>query len=120
MPELPNTPGEENFTMMMLSARLKEIEEHPEDHQPMVLREQSVHPLLPIPEDDSETGAAQKITSAIASATQALSDGKVLSPSGRSPPPILELEPGGIKLKKKASSNFGAPFGQLGDNYRRF
>jgi len=38
MPELPNTPGEGNFTMDMLTARLKNIEEHPEDNEPLALK----------------------------------------------------------------------------------
>jgi len=37
MPELPNTPGKGNFTMDMLTARLKDIEENPDDNEPLAL-----------------------------------------------------------------------------------
>lgn len=122
MPELPETPGEECFTMMMLDARLREIEEHPEDHQPLVLQDQNVHPLLPQPDGTAEVAPTQEIASAIAGALDGHAE-KVPTSNGRSPPPVGQLEPGGIKLKKKISTNFGAPLGQLGtrsDNFRRF
>lgn len=38
MPGLPNNPGAENFTMEMLDARLKDVEDHPEENQPLVLQ----------------------------------------------------------------------------------
>jgi len=37
MPELPSTPGEDHFTMDMLTARLRAIEEHPEENEPLAL-----------------------------------------------------------------------------------
>lgn len=38
MPELPNVPGEINFTMEMLDRKLKDVEEHPESNRPLVMQ----------------------------------------------------------------------------------
>ena len=54
MPELPHAPGEENFTFDMLSRRLEQIEQHPEDinARPMVFAEPS--PGLASPADPED------------------------------------------------------------------
>ena len=49
MPELPNMPGAENFTLESLSARLQDIVEHPDDNEPMVLRTPSPDEFVPGP-----------------------------------------------------------------------
>lgn len=41
MPELPNTPGESNFTFEALSKRLEQIEHNPDEARPMVFAERS-------------------------------------------------------------------------------
>lgn len=41
MPELPNEPGDTNFTFDMLSRRLEQIEKHPETSKPMVFSQPS-------------------------------------------------------------------------------
>ncbi|KAK5127862.1 hypothetical protein LTR85_004979 [Meristemomyces frigidus] len=137
MPELPNKPDETNFTLEALSKRLEQIEQHPEKGRPMVFAEPS--PGLASPADPMEDGGSHiEDKSTLGSAgRQAIRDGvrsqsdmssNALSPSTiRSPngAPVSQqqshdhqvhqdFETGGIKLKKKPSTNFGAPFGQLG------
>ncbi|KAK4546550.1 hypothetical protein LTR36_001767 [Oleoguttula mirabilis] len=137
MPELPNQPDETNFTLEALSKRLEQIEQHPEQGRPMVFAEPSpglASPADPLAEageliDDrtiSSSAAPCPIRDGVHSqsdiSSNALSPSTVRSPNGA---PLSqqqshdqqvhqEFETGGIKLKKKPSTNFGAPFGQLG------
>jgi len=127
MPELPNTPGEENFTIDMLTARLRNIEEHPEENEPLALH---AHCNLAESVPDAAAGAAQtaptdteesgfhedKLGRRDFEGLSTISEERVDSTTVTSPP-TLTNEPDldrGIKLKKKASCNFGTPFGQLG------
>ncbi|KAF1344556.1 hypothetical protein BDV97DRAFT_402339 [Delphinella strobiligena] len=124
MPELPNQPGQENFTMHMLEAKLQDLVEHPEDSEPMVLK-------LPTPAQEDGPGdepitALDKGTDHVQNlaaeqnnrddkddkpATQPVSsDARVTPPSVA--PEVDNLDVG-IKLRKKPSCNFGAPLGQM-------
>lgn len=55
MPELPNAPSDEQFTVDMLSKRLEQISQHPDDDgRPLVFKQKS--PGLASPaEPDQET-----------------------------------------------------------------
>lgn len=122
MPELPNALDETNFTIEALTARLAHIESHPEDSQPQVLQTPSPGVFRPGVDDKEEQpffhDFAQIRHSGLSS--QAMSS-TITSPpvlgnqsSGTDEPGAKDLEHGGIKLRKKPSCNFGAPFGQLG------
>jgi hypothetical protein len=93
MPSLPCNPGVENFTMEMLDAKLKDISEHPEDYQPLVCKT----PDLTVDE-----------------AVSPVDDEKVDSASMTQGKDMCDLENGGIRLRTKQSSNFGAPLGSMG------
>jgi hypothetical protein len=107
MPELPNQPGEENFTMSMLEAKLQDLVEHPEESEPVVLKSPSPalesEAIMEENTDEKSSYDSDKPTTQPAS-----SDSKVTSPA-------QDTEPfdGGIKLRKKPSCNFGAPLGQM-------
>ncbi|GAB7348739.1 hypothetical protein MBLNU459_g7474t1 [Dothideomycetes sp. NU459] len=115
MPELPHSPGEENFTMAMLDARLKDLVEHPDENQPLVL--QSPSPGLVAPEattaendGDCTTATLPPPNTMAAESTPAIVADHVETVDTIK----LEVDNGGIKLRKKPSCNFGAPLGQLG------
>ncbi|KAH9823658.1 hypothetical protein Tdes44962_MAKER04620, partial [Teratosphaeria destructans] len=128
LPELPNKPDEGTFTIDALAKRLQQIESNPDtEGRPTVFAQPS--PGLASPADPMDNPAAAPKTDQPSSATQpAASDlsSTVISPTAFSPPngnrPLSpqeiqvhnKFEQGGIRLKKKPSSNFGAPFGQLG------
>ncbi|KAG9540765.1 hypothetical protein KCU79_g18916, partial [Aureobasidium melanogenum] len=101
---LPCNPGAENFTVDMLSAKLQDISEHPEENQPIVL--QSTNLVLDEPSDDSPV-PDEKVDSASSD-----SKDKAESPSAESKDNnALDV---GIRLRTKPSSNFGAPLGSMG------
>ncbi|KAG8624262.1 hypothetical protein KVT40_007329 [Elsinoe batatas] len=120
LPELPSKPSSENFTMDALTARLQYIEEHPDESQPLVLSarfnrddESEV--------DESDLTIVPPRIEEPPKDTPSLSQGET-SAAEMSPPPASESsqaqeddfqDNGGIRLKKKTSCNFGAPFGQL-------
>ncbi|KAF2220193.1 hypothetical protein BDZ85DRAFT_267324 [Elsinoe ampelina] len=120
LPELPSKPSSENVTMDALTARLQYIEEHPDESQPLVLSarfnrddESEV--------DESDLTIVPPQTGDPTKDTPSLSQGEA-SAAEMSPPPASESsqaqeddfqDNGGIRLKKKTSCNFGAPFGQL-------
>ena len=52
MPELPYVPGDANFTFDMLSKKLEQIEQHPEDAKPMVFQQPSPGLASPAEKDD--------------------------------------------------------------------
>lgn len=113
MPELPNSPGDGNFTMSMLDAKLQDLIEHPEESEPMVLKTPS--PALearPILDDgvSDESNSATTDTKTSSQSQPGSSESKLTSPSVSA-----KAEPfdGGIKLRKKQSCNFGAPMGQM-------
>ncbi|TKA29761.1 hypothetical protein B0A50_03124 [Salinomyces thailandicus] len=117
MPELPNEPSQANFTLEALSQRLERIVSHPEEAKPMVFSQPTpglASPASPAAEKDAKT--ANKSTD---DDSNTISPSATISPNGA---PIThqpshesqKFEVGGIKLKKKASNNFGVPFGQLG------
>ena len=54
MPELPNCPDEANFTFEMLSRRLEQIENHPEDAKPMLFAQPSPGLASPAERADQE------------------------------------------------------------------
>lgn len=150
MPELPNRPGEHNFTEEMLCKRLERIAASPDcdESRPMVFAEPS--PGLMTPADLAEQAKAEKdsyfparaeeapiapaqtaippstlpesanSTTSVSSALISPQSGIPLSqiPSHEQEARELavhrDFQEGGIKLKKKPSSNFGAPFGSLG------
>lgn len=126
MPELPNKPGEENFTLDCLAARLKEIEDHPDDHQPMVLRQPSPgayddsgdstieeKKLEPLRDASRHSGSVSK-----GSASNNLSPQDSRTSQTSESRKQQDHDHGGIKLRKRPSTNFGAPLGQL--NFRKF
>ena len=106
MPSLPCMPGAENFTMDMLDAKLKDISEHPEENEPLACRST----LVALDEDPEEPSS--------------VSDEKVDSASNESRDKIEtttaeskdkdNLDNGGIRLRTRPSSNFGAPLGSMG------
>jgi len=131
MPELPTTPSdaEENFTIHALTARLRHIEEHPEENEPLALQARcNRRDSVP----DVNAGAQQKTTLTDtegfgpgdaglerkpSEGLSTISEERIDSTITTSPPKVSTDEPDldrGIKLKKKASCNFGTPFGQLG------
>ncbi|KAF2768133.1 hypothetical protein EJ03DRAFT_251053, partial [Teratosphaeria nubilosa] len=135
LPELPNKPDEGTFTVDALSKRLQQIESNPDtDGRPTVFAQPS--PGLSSPTDPMDKATAapktdQQYVLASSAAQPAGSElnSTVISPTAFSPPngnnPLspqeihdaqvhTKFEQGGIRLKKKPSSNFGAPFGQLG------
>ncbi|KAF4553230.1 Hypothetical protein D9617_7g029570 [Elsinoe fawcettii] len=121
LPELPSKPSSENFTMDALTARLQYIEEHPDENQPLALSARfNMDDDASEPDESELTFLAPKNTEAPKD-TPSLSQGET-SAAEMSPPPASETsqaqsddfkDDGGIKLKKKTSVNFGAPFGQL-------
>jgi hypothetical protein len=106
MPELPNNPDEANFTLEALSKRLEQVARSPEASRPTIFAEPSPGMLSPQEpasldaDNHSETHEAEQSASA------------AVSPSAVPARPDHEVN--GIKLRKKVSTNFGAPFGQLG------
>lgn len=105
MPSLPCNPGAENFTVDMLDAKLKDISEHPEENQPIVL--QSTNLAL-----DEPSEAAPATDEKVDSASSDSKD-KAESPSAESKDKD-NLDNAGIRLRTKMSSNFGAPLGSMG------
>lgn len=134
MPELPSDPAETNFTFEALSARLEQIEKDPKQAKPMIFSTPS--PGLASPQNELDTMtmdhfSPRSLTNAAeaplapaatrdanASYQSTSSSVPAMSPNGAPMSPLdpaetAKFEQGGIKLKKKASVNFGAPFGQL-------
>lgn len=112
MPELPTNPGEENFTMSMLDAKLQDLIEHPEDSQPLAMRSQSpTFPVDPAGHTDDHCMSGSQPRSQLESIESKIP----------SPPPASgdAMDCGGIKLRKKASCNFGAPFGQINPTWKQ-
>jgi hypothetical protein len=102
MPSLPCNPGAENFTMEMLDAKLKDIFEHPEENEPLACRG-----TLVIQEDDpSEPSSApgDKVDSARDKTEITTTESKDKD----------DLDNGGIRLRTRPCSNFGAPLGSMG------
>ncbi|KAF2719555.1 hypothetical protein K431DRAFT_228490 [Polychaeton citri CBS 116435] len=136
MPELPHMPEATNFTIEMLSKKLQQIEQNPERNKPLVFSTKS--PGLASPErrlsnDHSLGFTSDTIDGAVAPApttkmggigSQATSNapGSAASPNGAPLSQVQsresqlqeDLAHGGIRLKKKPSTNFGSPFGVLG------
>jgi hypothetical protein len=149
MPELPNKPGEHNFTEEALFKRLEHIAQSPgtEEARPLVFATRT--PGLATPEAvDGSPKEINRYDSPMIRAIDSITNGSRSNPGGIvAPVPTHELptqppstmspqsglalsqiasneeieaavqknfDEGGIKLKKKASSNFGAPWGTLG------
>ncbi|KAK3702212.1 hypothetical protein LTR37_015044 [Vermiconidia calcicola] len=139
MPELPNVPSDANFSFDMLSKRLEHIEKHPDQSKPMIFAQPS--PGLASPAEPDEEASPKTVNNNTKNNAegppappgthilppQATNTSDVptfaLSPSGlpslskhasRDDKVQADFDSGGIRLKKKPSSNFGAPFGQLG------
>jgi len=149
MPELPNKPGEHNFTEEALFKRLEHIAQSPgtEEARPLIFATRT--PGLATPEElDGSPRAINRYYSPMNKTMDSIADGPCSNTGGIVPPvPTHELptqpgstmspqsglalsqiasneeieaavqknfDEGGIKLKKKASSNFGAPWGTLG------
>jgi len=104
MPELPNQPGEENFTMSMLEAKLQDMVEHPEESEPMVMKSPS--PGL------NEVSQADELDKTNIETTVQPKNSESKSTSPQATKGADQLD-GGIKLRKKPSCNFGAPLGQM-------
>ncbi|KAL1305908.1 hypothetical protein AAFC00_004051 [Neodothiora populina] len=109
LPELPYQPDQENFTMSMLSAKLQDLIEHPEDSEPMVLKTPSpgYSAAMEAGEGNFETPPKDDAALLKPETASAENASEMLSPE------LKPLEDGGIKLRKKPSCNFGAPLGQL-------
>ncbi|KAI4726479.1 hypothetical protein E4T49_05772 [Aureobasidium sp. EXF-10728] len=105
MPSLPCNPGAENFTMDMLDAKLKDISEHPEENQPLVCQSTNLASEEP---SEALPGSDEKVDSASTEAKQ-----RSESTSSESKDKDI-LDNGGIRLRTKPSSNFGAPLGSMG------
>lgn len=99
MPSLPCNPGQENFTMDMLDAKLQDIVEHPDENQPIVLKAHN-----PPDEAPEVTEASPTSTDSRAPKVDSVTESKDKKGT----------DDGGIRLRTKPSSNFGAPLGQLG------
>lgn len=143
MPELPNQPNDTNFTLEALSKKLEMIEQHPEQgtSRPMIFNEPSpglaspaepaaTDAVSPKPHDrfrqNSEAPLAPSSTRMYESGSD-LPSNALVSPSSNLSPLAkhasreeqyeeqvhADFESGGIRLKKKASVNFGAPFGSF-------
>lgn len=104
MPSLPCNPGAENFTVDMLDAKLKDISEHPEENQPIVLQST----ILAL-EDLSEAGPVSD--EKVDSASNDSKDKESPSAEGKDKD---TLDDEGIRLRTRPSSNFGAPLGSMG------
>ncbi|RMX98075.1 hypothetical protein D0867_12564 [Hortaea werneckii] len=117
LPELPYQPDETNFTLDALSQRLERLCSHPEEGKPMIFSQPT--PGVASPAEPADAGDKVEASKPAENGSQTFSPSAVISPNGApiSQQPSNEsekFEVGGIKLKKKASTNFGAPFGQLG------
>ena len=149
MPELPNQPGEHNFTEEALIKRLEHIAQSPgtEEARPLIFATPT--PGLATPEaEDGSPRAINRYELPVNRPVDSIIDRFCSNPGGIvAPVPTHELptqpgsamspqsgiplsqiasneeieaavqkdfDEGGIKLKKKASSNFGAPWGTLG------
>ncbi|EME83820.1 uncharacterized protein MYCFIDRAFT_207071, partial [Pseudocercospora fijiensis CIRAD86] len=141
LPELPHQPDATNFTLDALTHRLEHIEKHPDadDARPTVYSRPT--PGVGSPANEVENKASdetspstkakldeapfapvgtmasdippQSHTSDIGSKL-ASPDGHPLSPQEAHEAKVhQDFEQGGIRLKKKTSTNFGAPFGSL-------
>jgi hypothetical protein len=106
MPELPNRPDETNFTLEALSKRLEQVARSPDESMPTIFAQPSPGMLSPQEPASLDHGSQSEVQDVEHLASAAV------SPSAVPLPPDQEVN--GIKLKKKASTNFGAPFGQLG------
>ncbi|EMC99060.1 hypothetical protein BAUCODRAFT_64864 [Baudoinia panamericana UAMH 10762] len=109
MPELPNKPEDGNFTLEVLSKRLEQVAQSPEDCRPTIFAQPSpgmVSPTVELTTQESLKESSSQPGSLTASAA--------VSPTGAPAPPPPSHEVNGVRLKKKPSVNFGAPFGQLG------
>ncbi|KXT17515.1 hypothetical protein AC579_3201 [Pseudocercospora musae] len=141
MPELPHQPDATNFTLDALTHRLEHIEKHPDadDARPMVYSHPTPGVGSPADEvedkrsDEASPNTKAKLDEApfapvgtVASEMPPHShtsditsrlgspDGHPLSPQEAHEAKVQQdFEQGGIRLKKKTSTNFGAPFGSL-------
>ncbi|KAF7188870.1 hypothetical protein HII31_09793 [Pseudocercospora fuligena] len=141
MPELPHQPDATNFTLDALTHRLEHIEKHPDadDARPMVYshptpgvgspanevedkRSDEASPNTKAKLDEAPFAPIGTVASEIPpqSHTSDISsklgspDGHTLSPQEAHEAKVQQdFEQGGIRLKKKTSTNFGAPFGSL-------
>ena len=149
MPELPNQPGEHNFTEEMLFKRLEHIAQSPgtEEARPLIFatptpglatpdaadcspkaidRYDSTSPILRKDSADDHDSNQSGIVAPVPTHELPTQPGSTMSPQSGIPLSQVtsneeieaavqrDFDQGGIKLKKKASSNFGAPFGTLG------
>lgn len=110
MPELPHQPDESNFTLEALSKRLEQVAQSPEECRPTVYAHPS--PGMMSPTESNGLDAALSKSSSLphsgGGSSQAVSPNTV--PMAASDGEVFN----GVRLKSKASVNFGAPFGQLG------
>jgi hypothetical protein len=138
MPELPHRPDAGNFTLDALTERLHQMVNNPDQSKPLVYSRPSPGLASPVNERSSKNHSpSSKLPSnetPISPTNTRAQDGKVqgsqvgsnLSPSisntdatPMSPQEAheakvhAEFQEGGIRLKKKTSINFGAPFGSL-------
>lgn len=139
MPALPHQPDATNFTLEALSKRLENIVDHPENGKPMIFSQKSPglaspaspaerdgkdvspesqaklneeKPLAPLPTHQAQSEAGSNALSPTLS--QVSRNTGTFSPQEVHEAKVqAEFEQGGIKLKKKTSTNFGAPFGSL-------
>ena len=62
LPELPHAPGDTNFSLDMLSQRLQNLSEHPDesDSQPLVFKQKSPGLASPVSETEADTNFSPK------------------------------------------------------------
>jgi hypothetical protein len=108
MPSLPCNPGLENFTMDMLDAKLKDISEHPEENEPLVCKSTLLALAEEEPEEPSSVPGA-KVDSASSESRDKTGTTTTTESKDKD-----ALDNGGIRLRTKPCSNFGAPLGSMG------
>ncbi|EME45326.1 hypothetical protein DOTSEDRAFT_87703 [Dothistroma septosporum NZE10] len=139
MPALPHQPDATNFTLEALSKKLAQIVDHPEEGKPLVFSQKSpglASPASPAerdsrvvsPQSQTKSNEEKPFAPLPTHQSQSEAGSNALSPTlshmsrntGTFSPQEVheakiqaEFEQGGIKLKKKTSTNFGAPFGSL-------
>jgi hypothetical protein len=109
MPSLPCNPGLENFTMDMLDAKLKDISEHPEENEPLVCKSTLLVVADDEPEEPSSVPGAK-----VDSASSESRDKSGTTTTTTESKDKDDLDNGGIRLRTKPCSNFGAPLGSMG------
>lgn len=107
--------------MTMLDAKLQDLIEHPEDSEPVVCK--MTHPAIEVADEadlvtepaDSKTAAQQQASGSKPDSLSASKAASLTASLAVSPSVVRVEDPldGGITLRSKPSTNFGAPLGQM-------